>query len=54
MCNYGLKYLATENSELYPLGSQFVIRNFYEYDDGVISVENEEAIKVVDEAQAVL
>lgn len=49
--NYGLKHLATENSELYPLGSQFVIRDFY-VDDGVISGENaEEAIKVADEAR---
>ncbi|XP_067295957.1 uncharacterized protein [Pseudorasbora parva] len=49
--NYGLKHLATENSNLYPFGSQFVIKNFY-VDDGVISVENaEEAIKVADEAR---
>ncbi len=49
--NYGLKHLATENSELYPLGSQFVIKFFY-VDDGVVSVESaEEAIKVAEEAR---
>nr|XP_021336928.1 uncharacterized protein LOC103910029 [Danio rerio]XP_021336929.1 uncharacterized protein LOC103910029 [Danio rerio] len=49
--NYGLKHLATENGELYPLGSQFLLKNFY-VDDGVISVENvHEAIKVADEAR---
>lgn len=48
--NYGLKHLATEHSELYLLGSQFVIRNFNV--DGVISVKNaEKAIKVADEAR---
>ncbi|KAI2644717.1 putative oxidoreductase virH [Labeo rohita] len=49
--NYGLKHLATENSELYPLGSQFVLKYFY-VDDGVISVEDaDQAIKVANEAQ---
>ncbi len=49
--NYGLKHLATENSELYPLGSQFVLKNFY-VDDGVISVEGvDQAIKVANEAR---
>lgn len=31
--NYGLEYLAKENSHSYPVGSQFVARDFY-VDDG--------------------
>nr|XP_055045825.1 uncharacterized protein LOC129431793 [Misgurnus anguillicaudatus] len=49
--NYGLKHLATENSQLYPLGSQFILKNFY-VDDGVISVEDaDQAIKIANEAR---
>lgn len=48
--NYGLKHLATKNSESYPSGSQFIIKNFY-VDDRLISVRSEEGgIKVVEEA----
>ncbi len=36
--NYGLKHLAKENSLAYPLGAQFIAREFY-VDDGVTSVE---------------
>lgn len=34
--NYGLKRLAKENESLFPLGSQFIMRDFY-VDDGVTS-----------------
>ncbi|KAJ8345841.1 hypothetical protein SKAU_G00300340 [Synaphobranchus kaupii] len=49
--NYGMKQLATENRNLYPLGSQFVMNNFY-VDDGVTSVKStEDAIQLAREAQ---
>lgn len=49
--NYGLKHLAKENKSLYPLGSNFVTRNFY-VDDGVTSVANtKQAIKLAQEAR---
>ncbi|XP_055046840.2 uncharacterized protein [Misgurnus anguillicaudatus] len=49
--NFGLKYIANKNSHLYPLGSEFVLRNFY-VDDGVTSLEDTEtAIKGADEAR---
>lgn len=51
--NYGLKYLATENRDLYPLGSQFILRDFY-VDDGVTSVKStEKAIQLAQEAREV-
>lgn len=34
--NYGLKQLATDNESLFPLGSQFIMKDFY-VDDGVVS-----------------
>ena len=49
--NYGLKYLATENRDLYPLGSQFIMRDFY-VDDGVASMDStEKAIQLAQEAR---
>lgn len=49
--NYGLKHLATENRDLYPLGSQFILRDFY-VDDGVASMDSiEEAIQLAQEAR---
>ncbi|XP_026015330.1 uncharacterized protein LOC113016608 [Astatotilapia calliptera] len=49
--NYGLKHLATENKDRYPLGSQFILRNFY-VDDGVTSTDSsEKAIKLAEEAR---
>ncbi|KAL7876824.1 hypothetical protein SRHO_G00034670 [Serrasalmus rhombeus] len=48
--NYGLKYLAKENKDQYPLGAQFVTRDFY-VDDGVVSVNVENAIQVAREAR---
>lgn len=49
--NYGLKHLATENRDLYPLGSQFVMRDFY-VDDGLASVgSTEQAIQLAQEAR---
>ncbi|XP_034537461.1 uncharacterized protein LOC117811344 [Notolabrus celidotus] len=49
--NYGLKHLAKEKENLFPLASQFVMRNFY-VDDGVTSIANEEeAIQLAREAQ---
>lgn len=49
--NYGLKHLAREGEHLYPLGSQFVMKDFY-MDDGVSSVETaEKAIKSAREAR---
>ncbi|KAK0130926.1 Beta-1,3-galactosyltransferase 2 [Merluccius polli] len=49
--NYGLKHLAQEYSSDYPLGAQFVMKNFY-VDDGVTSVVNtEDAIKLATEAR---
>lgn len=47
--NFGLKQ--NKNSHLYPLGWEFILRNFY-VDDGVTSLEDtEKAIKVADEAR---
>lgn len=44
--NFGLKQ--NKNSHLYPLGSEFILRNFY-VDDGVTSLEDtEKSIKVAD------
>lgn len=49
--NFGLKYIANKNSHLCPLGSEFILRNFY-VDEGVTSLEDTEmAIKVADEAR---
>lgn len=49
--NYGLKYLDKKNSQRYPLGSQFIMKDFY-VDDGVTSVESkEEAIQLAQEAR---
>lgn len=50
--NYGMKHLARGNSSnLYPLGSQFVMKDFYE-DDGVTSIETEEdGIQLAKEAR---
>nr|XP_017209156.1 uncharacterized protein LOC101887079 [Danio rerio] len=49
--NYGLKHLAREGERLYPLGSQFIMQDFY-MDDGVSSIENtEKAIKLAEEAR---
>lgn len=49
--NYGLKHLAQEYSSDYPLGAQFVIRNFY-VDDGVTSVAStKDAIRLATEAR---
>ncbi|XP_039546986.1 uncharacterized protein LOC120492801 [Pimephales promelas] len=51
--NYGLKHLAREGEHLYPLGSQFIMRDFY-MDDGVSSVEcAEKAIQSAREARQV-
>ena len=50
--NYGLKHMAKKNKASYPLGSDFVERNFY-VDDGLTSQPTEKlAIKVVEEARA--
>ncbi|XP_070406798.1 uncharacterized protein [Nothobranchius furzeri] len=49
--NYGLKHLAKENRSAYPVGSQFITRDFY-VDDGVTSVQKtEDAIQLVKEAR---
>ncbi|CAI5694724.1 unnamed protein product [Oreochromis niloticus] len=49
--NYGLKHLAKENESLFPLGSQFIMRDFY-VDDGVTSIADvDEAIQLAKEAQ---
>ncbi|XP_048048490.1 uncharacterized protein LOC125269604 isoform X1 [Megalobrama amblycephala] len=49
--NFGLKHIASEYSHLYPLGSEFILRNFY-VDDGVTSLKDTEmAIKVAEEAR---
>lgn len=49
--NYGLKHLAKENSSAYPVGSQFVARDFY-VDDGVTSAETvKDAIRLAKEAR---
>ncbi len=46
--NYGLNHLAREGEHLYPLGSQFIMQDFY-MDDGVESAEK--AIKLAQEAR---
>ena len=49
--NYGLKQLATDNESEFPLGSQFIMKDFY-VDDGVTSVKNvSDAIQVAQEAR---
>ncbi|XP_026051006.1 uncharacterized protein LOC113037895 [Carassius auratus] len=49
--NYGLRYLASEHSQSYPLAAQFILRDFY-VDDGVTSVETvEKAIQLAKEAR---
>ncbi|XP_030581660.1 uncharacterized protein LOC115777804 [Archocentrus centrarchus] len=49
--NYGLKHLAKENSLVYPLGSQFIARDFY-VDDGVTSVQTvDEGMQLAQEAR---
>ncbi len=49
--NYGLKHLAKENSSAYPVGSQFIARDFY-VDDGVTSAETvKDAIQLAKEAR---
>ncbi|XP_016320741.1 uncharacterized protein LOC107672158 [Sinocyclocheilus anshuiensis] len=48
--NYGLKHLAREGEHLHPLGSQFIMQDFY-MDDVVSSVESaEKDIKLAQEA----
>ena len=48
--NFGMKYLAKENGDLYPKGSQFIMRDFY-VDDGLTSAgSNEEAVQLAREA----
>lgn len=50
--NYGLKHLAKENETLFPLASQFIMKDFY-VDDGVTSTASiQEAIQLAKEAQA--
>ncbi|XP_038165126.1 uncharacterized protein LOC119799356 [Cyprinodon tularosa] len=49
--NYGLKHLATANKDQYPLGSKFIMRDFY-VDDGIASVDStEKAIQLAQEAR---
>ncbi len=49
--NCGLNHLAKENSLTYPLGAQFITRDFY-VDDGVVSTETvEEGIQLAQEAR---
>lgn len=49
--NYGLKQLVMDNESEFPLGSQFIRKDFY-VDDGVTSVENvNKAIQLAQEAQ---
>ena len=51
--NYGLKYLAKENSLSHPIGSQFITRDFY-VDDGVTSTDTvERAIQLAHEAREI-
>ncbi|XP_028314916.1 uncharacterized protein LOC114470784 [Gouania willdenowi] len=51
--NYGLKYLAKENSGTHPSGSQFIERDFY-VDDGVTSANTvEEAIQLAQDAREI-
>ncbi|KAK7880577.1 hypothetical protein WMY93_032789, partial [Mugilogobius chulae] len=49
--NYGLKHLAKENEALFPLASEFIMKDFY-VDDGVTSTATiKEAIQLATEAQ---
>lgn len=49
--NYRLNHLATENSPAYPLGAQFIARDFY-VDNGVTITETvEEGIQLAQEAR---
>eukprot|EP00064_Thunnus_orientalis_P024566 superscaffoldBa00010743_g24862 len=51
--NYGLKYLAKENSLSHPIGSQFITRDFY-VDDGVTSTDTvEKAIQLAHKAREI-
>ena len=51
--NYGMKYLASQHEEQYPLAANFIRNNFY-VDDGLISLESvDTAIKLVREMQHV-
>lgn len=48
--NYALQHLATEHQHVYPLGSQFILQNFY-VDDGLTSIDNvTNAIQLAQEA----
>ncbi|KAK7909491.1 hypothetical protein WMY93_014175 [Mugilogobius chulae] len=49
--NFGLKHLARQHKDSYPLASTFVEKNFY-VDDGLVSVSSvDEAKKLISEAQ---
>ena len=49
--NYGLRHLARGNSDLYPLGSKFIMRDFY-VDDRVTSIDSKEgAIRLAQETR---
>lgn len=49
--NYGLKHLARENAETYPMAARFLLENFY-VDDGLASLPTEEqAIQLVAQAR---
>ncbi|XP_076853956.1 uncharacterized protein LOC143509279 [Brachyhypopomus gauderio] len=51
--NYGMKYLANQNEERYPLAADFIRKNFY-VDDGIVSLDSvDTAIQLVEEARAV-
>ncbi|KAI4893045.1 hypothetical protein NFI96_006436 [Prochilodus magdalenae] len=51
--NYGMKHLASEHSDVYPLGASFVMKDFY-VDDGLTSVDStENAIKLAREAREI-
>ncbi|XP_057686666.1 uncharacterized protein LOC130912537 [Corythoichthys intestinalis] len=50
--NYGLKHLAKENETQFPLGAQFIMKDFY-VDDGVSSTASiKEAIQLAQEARS--
>ncbi|KAL7834714.1 hypothetical protein SRHO_G00289610 [Serrasalmus rhombeus] len=49
--NYGMKHLASENSDLYPLGASCVMKDFY-IDDRITSIDStENAITLAREAR---
>ena len=49
--NYGLKHLAQEHKEEFPMASCFIARNFY-VDDGITSLPSQgEAVKLAKEAR---